>query len=448
MRPRRSLTGPLILILIGVAFLTRNLWQEVPLFEMLARYWPFILIAWGVLRLVEVLIEAARSKPLPSGGLSGGEVALIILLCVIGTGMFAAERHGLNFAPFGNTSLEMFGEEYDYHHTNVKQVTGAVHVVFENLRGNVRISGADEPEIKVDEHKTIRTFNKSDADEGDKQTPLEIVADGDRIVVRTNQEKASHSRRISADLEVTVPHGASIEGRGSYGDYDITDIGGGVDIASGNAGVRLTKIGGNAKVDLQRSDIVRAVDVTGDIDIEGKGSDIELENVAGQVTVSGSYSGTLQFKNLAKPLHLESRNTDLQVARVPGTITMDLGDFTAANLIGPIRLVTKSKDIHIEDFTQSLDLETERGDIELKPGKTPLARIDARSRSGNIDLELPESAKFELKATTTRGEARNEFGTPLQTATEGQGATLKGKVGEGPVITITTDRGAVTVKKS
>ena len=71
--------------------------------------------------------------------------------------------------------------------------------------------------------------------------------------------------------------------------------------------------------------------------------------------MSGSYSGTLQFKNLAKPLHLESRNTDLKVEKVPGTITMDLGEFTGTNLIGPLRLMTKSKDIHLEDFTQSLE---------------------------------------------------------------------------------------------
>jgi DUF4097 and DUF4098 domain-containing protein YvlB len=445
---RRSLTGPLILILIGVAFLTRNLWQEVPLFQWVAQYWPFILIGWGVLRLVEVLIEAARQKPLPSGGLSGGEVALIILLCIVGSGMYAAERHGVHFAPFGTTSLEMFGEQYDYRSSGEKPAKGAVHVVFDNLRGNVRITGSDEPTIKVDEHKIVRAFNKDDADQADHQTPLEIVADGDRIVVRTNQEKASHARRISCDLEVTLPRGVTIEGRGSYGDYDVNDLAGSVDISSGNAGVRLTNIGGSAKVDLQRSDIVRAVDVKGDIDIEGRGSDVELENIAGQVTVNGSYSGTLQFKNLAKPLHLESRNTDLRVAKVPGTITMTLGEFTGSNLIGPVRLVTRSKDIHLEDFTQSLELETERGDIDLKPGKLPVPKIDARSRSGNIDLELAESAKFELKATTNRGEAHNEYGAPIQAETQGQGGTLKGKVDDGPVITITTDRGSVTVKKS
>jgi DUF4097 and DUF4098 domain-containing protein YvlB len=274
------------------------------------------------------------------------------------------------------------------------------------------------------------------------------VNEGDRIVVRTNLERASHARRISCDLEVTLPHGATIEGRGSNGDYDVNDVIGSVDITSGNAGVRLSNIGGNVKVDLQRSDIVRAVDVKGDVAIEGKGSDVELENIAGQVTVNGSYSGTLQFKNLAKPLHLESRNTDLRVAQVPGTITMDLGDLTGSNLIGPIRVVTRSKDIHLDGFTQSLELETERGDIDLKPGKAPLSKIDAKSRSGNIDLELPESAKFDLKATTSRGEARNDFGPAIQSETSGAGASLKGKVGEGPAITLRTERGTVSVKKS
>src|SRR5882762_1151272 len=186
----------------------------------------------------------------------------------------------------------MFGGQYDYRTSAETPVKGKVHVVFENVRGNVRISGSDEPVIKVDEHKMVRAFNKPDADQADGQTPLEIVVDGDRIVVRTNQEKASHARRISCDLEVTLPRSASIEGRGSYGDYDVNDLAGSVDIASGNAGVRLTNIGGSAKMDLQRSDMVRAVDVKGDVNIEGRGSDVELENIPGPVTTNSYFTLT------------------------------------------------------------------------------------------------------------------------------------------------------------
>ena len=53
---RRSFTGPLLLLLIGALFLWRNLHPEAPVFDLLASYWPFVLIAWGLLRLIEALI--------------------------------------------------------------------------------------------------------------------------------------------------------------------------------------------------------------------------------------------------------------------------------------------------------------------------------------------------------------------------------------------------------
>jgi DUF4097 and DUF4098 domain-containing protein YvlB len=444
---RQSVVGPILLILIGVLFLTRNLWERIPLFDLLAHYWPFLLIGWGLLRLVEVAVLAMSGKPLTTGRLTGGEIMLIILLCLIGSGMMAANRSGFRIPRIGASGIEIFGQQYDYDKTDQKAAPDAVHVVFDNLRGNVRVTGSDQPQVRVEQHKTVRAMQKSEADQVDRDTPLEMISEGDRIVIRTNQERVSSRRRIAADLEVTVPRGASIEARATYGDFDITGVAGTVDINSANAGVRLNKIGGNVKIDLGRSDIIRAVGVKGAVDLQGRGSDIDLEDMTGQITINGSYSGTLQFKNLAKPLHFESRQTDLRVAQIPGSITMDLGDFTANNLVGPIRLVTRSRDIRIEDFTQSLELESERGDIELRPGKSPLPKIDARGRNGKIDLILPESAQFDLTLTTNRGEAHNEFGPAIKVETEGQSSTLKGSVGKGPAIRISTERGSVSVKK-
>ena len=44
---RGSVIGPLILIGLGVLFLFRNLWPEIPLVDLISRFWPFLLIAWG-----------------------------------------------------------------------------------------------------------------------------------------------------------------------------------------------------------------------------------------------------------------------------------------------------------------------------------------------------------------------------------------------------------------
>src|SRR5262249_1609785 len=170
-------------------------------------------------------------------------------------------------------------------------------------------------------------------------------------------ERVPEDRRVTSDLEVIAPRGASIEGRGRQGDFDIADIAGGVEIASDNAGVRLNKIGGNVKLDVKRSDVVRAVDVKGMLEALGaNGGDLEIENIEGPVSINGAFAGNLEFKNLAKPLHFESRNTDFRVERLPGRISMDLAALTGVNLVGPITLTAKSKDIKLAEFTQSLQL--------------------------------------------------------------------------------------------
>jgi hypothetical protein len=110
-------------------------------------------------------------------------------------------------------------------------------------------------------------------------------------------------------------------------------------------------------------------------------------------------------------------------------------------------MTSKSKDVQISDFTNTLELSLERGDIELRPGKLPLAKIDVRTRNGAIDLALPTGAKFDLRAKVDKGEVQNDFGAPLQTDTEGRGATIRGLSGDGPQVVLNCDRGSITVRK-
>ena len=86
---RSSIVGPIILILIGGLFLANNLRPDIPMLEFLGRFWPFMLIAWGAVRLIEILIWTVRGKPLPVNGISGGEWFLVIFLSLIGTGLYA-----------------------------------------------------------------------------------------------------------------------------------------------------------------------------------------------------------------------------------------------------------------------------------------------------------------------------------------------------------------------
>ena len=167
------------------------------------------------------------------------------------------------------------------------------------------------------------------------------------------------------------------------------------------------------------------------------------------MSVNGAFAGNLEFKNLAKPLHFVSRNTDFRIERLPGRISMDLAALSGLNLVGPITLTTKSKDVKLEEFTQSLTLDLERGDIELRPHGLPLIE-DRRPLPEQREYRsgaCPPAAKFDLTASTDKGEARNDFGSAVSVETEGRSAKMKASVSGGTPILLSTARGTVTVRK-
>jgi Putative adhesin len=438
---RRSITGPLILLLVGGLFLWRNFHPEVPVFDLLSQYWPFLLILWGLLRLAETLFSRGQWR----SGFSGGEIVLIVFICFIGVSTWQAREFGIHFDGRG---LDIFGDSFDYPIDAKASAAGMTRVVFENPRGSIRVTGGDVAEVTVTGHKSIRAYKRADADHANDNTPLEILPQGDHLVVRTNQDRAPGNQRITDDLEVTVPRSMAIESHNNVGDDEVSDVKGDVDLASNHGDLRLARIGGNARLSIGHSDVVNLTDVAGKVDLEGHGSDLTMENVAGQVTVNGSYSGAIEFKNLAKPLDFEGvRGTELHVAAIPGTVHLDLSSLTASNVTGPLRFVARSRDIHIEQFTQSIQVETDRGDIELHPGKTPLSPIEATTKNGAINLSIPEGATFQLEGTVERGEAANEYGPPLHQENSGRRATIHGGVGDGPTITLLSDHGRIVVEK-
>jgi DUF4097 and DUF4098 domain-containing protein YvlB len=438
---RRSIAGPVVMLIIGGLFLWNNFHPEASVFELLATYWPFLLILWGLLRLIEALWPREGEW---RGGFSGGEVALIVLICIIGWGFYEGYRHGITWNAGG---IEMFGNTYDYPVTAKASAQGMKRIVFDNSTGNVKVVGADTAEVEIHGHKTIRAYGRGDADHTNGATPVEIVTEGDHLVVRANQDHVPDNQRLTDDLEVTVPHSMAVEAHIRRGDLDISDVGGDVDLAASHGDVRLSRVGGNARIEMGRSDLVRALDVKGRMDINGQGSDLALENIQGQVTINGGYTGSLEFKNLAQPLHFEgARNTELHAQAIPGQITMDMGQFNGNGITGPVRLVTRSRDIRIGDFTQSLAVETERGDIQLQP-TSPMAAIEARSGFGNIDFVVPDNAAFQMNATAERGDVVNDFGPPLERETFGRSANVKGKVGDGPMVRLTATRGSVEIRR-
>jgi DUF4097 and DUF4098 domain-containing protein YvlB len=449
---RASLAAPLLLIGIGGLFLARNVFPEVPLLDYLAKYWPLLLILWGVLRLAEILFWAATSRPLPPAGVSGGEWVLVVFLCIFGFSLHAA-RGFSNWLPRNRLELgglDVFGESFEYPLNGEKPASATPRVVLENFRGNAHITGGDAMSVKVTGRKTVRSMDQNAADATDRESPFELAGDPNRVVIRTNQDRPSRTSRITAEMDITVPKGASIEAHGRNGDFDISGINGEVDITSDNAGVRMENVAGQVRLDLRRSDIVRAVNLKGNFELKGNGNDLDLENIDGTVTINtvSGYRGMVRFRNIARPLHFTGTQTEFQAEKIPGEVRMPLGQFHAENVIGPVRVQAQARDVEISGFTNSLQLNVDRGDISLRPESLPLAKMQVRTRiAGDIELALPAGAKFDLNATSVRGEVSNDFGSPLHEESNKRGAALRGSNG-GPSVDLETVRGRISVRKA
>jgi DUF4097 and DUF4098 domain-containing protein YvlB len=447
---RASITGPLILIAIGILFLIHAVSPEFHIGEILAQYWPFILIGWGVVALLEVCVLALRGSALPVNGVSAGGWFVVVLISIAGLTTFEVRRPDTWWRRAGwEQGVQAFGEEHDYSVDTLQKTVGkAPHIVIETFRGDAKITTGAGMEVTVGGHKTVKSFDSAEADRSNSATPVELILEGNTLTIRCNQDKAVSRAPVTTDLEISVPKDASIEASGTVGDFDITGVAGDVSLSSDNAGVRLEDLGGNVKVDTRRSDLVRCTNVSGAVDLRGKGSDVELTKIAGQVTIEGDYTGTVSLRELAKPVRIQNRRLQLDVQQVPGEIRLNPGSLDAENIVGPVKVNTHATDVTFDGFTNGMDLNVDKGDIDLKPGHVPLGSMAVHTRSGNIEVALPQSANFAITASTDHGAIDNEFSDSLKERTEGRGAKLEGAVGSGPELKLGTERGSITVRKS
>ncbi|HSU32416.1 MAG TPA: DUF4097 family beta strand repeat-containing protein [Bryobacteraceae bacterium] len=410
---RRSIAGPLIIIAVGVLFLLQTINPAFSVGRLIAFYWPYILIAWGMLQLVEASVYARRGQAAGNFAMSGGSWLVVVLICLVGSAMFEFHHtdHWWNRAGY-RRSVAVFGSEHDYPISMVQKAVGsAPRVVIDGIRGDVKISGTSGSNLLVSGHKTIRAMETAEANRANEATPLEVLVRGNSVTVRCEALGGKDRLPTVASLDLKVPQGASIQVNGMGGDLNLASL-------------------------------------TGDVDLTGRGGDIELEKIAGKVTIRGHYEGMLSLRDVSQPIHVENMGTHLDVQRAPGEIRIDRGTLSAQNVVGPVKLSTDATDVALREFTEGLELSVDRGDVSLHPLQLPLSKMNIHTRSGNIDLALPPSSTFTIAANAERGDIENDFGGALTLRDVGRGAHLQGAIGSGPDIHLTTDRGTITVRKS
>jgi len=444
-RPR-SLFGPIVLVTIGALFLAGNFgwihWSSFgPLF---ARYWPLLLIFWGIIKLGEYIW--ARQRGLPAPGLGAGGVVFMIFLILIGiTATKAAgvnwqalgvEMDDVNIEPFG-----FFGTSHEFSENFAQEMKPGEQVRVLEARGNINVSASTDNQIHAFVHKYVRASSDDAASRTNEATHPKLVHQGDLWLLDLTSGDYTQGR---FDLDLQIPAASPVSLMTRHGDLTVSQRAAEVNLESLHGDIKAEDVKGNVTVRMRHGDAV-IKNVTGDLTADGYISDISISDIKGAVTLTGTYMGSIQLAKIDKQVRFNSTRTDLQMARLQGDLTMDRGDLRVTSATGPFKLDAQTKDVHLEEVTGDIRIDNRRGSVELR-ASAPLGSVEVSNVRGDIEISVPDKSGFQVEAASDNGEIQSDFDLTIDN--KARNATAKGTVGKGgPMLRLKTNRGTIQIRK-
>src|SRR5580700_8232036 len=255
-RYRRSLSGPIVLISIGIVFLLGTMgyldWPR--LGHWFAHYWPVILIVAGLIKLIEY--QSAQRQGYRARGLGAGSIFLIIIVVVFGliaTQMSRFDwnelRDNLNI---DDNDFTLFGEKYTYQDQLVHEFPAGASLHVNDSRGAVTVNTSTDNQIHVSVHKRVNATNQSDADKYNSQTKPQITTSGSVVTLNANNDSAG-DHNVASDLDISIPRAAAVNISTRYGDVSVLGRDGDVQVSAQHDDVSTSDINGKVSLNLDHS---------------------------------------------------------------------------------------------------------------------------------------------------------------------------------------------------
>ena len=453
---QRSISGPVVLIAVGVMLLLTNMhvlsWGRVS--WLFATWWPVLLIVLGVVRIAEYAIARSEGGPAPRFG--GGTVFLLILIVVIGLSASSA-RH-VNWQAFGdNVDMNpgwdgMFGEKYEFTQELSQALPPDGKIQIDSDRGSVTVHLAENGDaaVKMVIHRHIAADSQDAANRFNDQQKPTMIMDGKLLHINSGEHTAhvqvgfSMGPRITSDLEIWAPRKAPVQVSSARGDVNVSQRDADVKISTNHGDIRVSQIKGTVEATPHRGD-VQISEVTGDVHLDGRADDVRLSDISGVALLQGEFFGDTKLSHIGKSVKFHSTRTDMELGKVDGDLTMDSGDLHANSIVGPFEVHTRAKDIRLENISGPITVENSHGEIDLHP-KSPFGDVNVSNHQGAIHIVIPESASFNVLARSSRGELESDL--PLNVTRTGDDRVAQGNVGKGAnKLQLTTDHGTIEIRK-
>ena len=448
---RGSVFGGLLLIAIGGLFLYANLHREFSPWPLIATFWPVLIIFWGLSRLVDYLILRGTPEAAAVTRLGAGDIIGLIFLVLFGSMFSQAYNRGWwKGGPFSIDGEEigcLFGTEYEFSDDASHALGPSPSLEIANGRGAVTVATGTGTEVRIKARKQVCAQSEEEGREmAAKMIPV-LEPRGNGLEFRWDTPTGS-TGLLRAALDVELPRGVNLK-LDTRGDVKIIDHQGALEINSEHGDVELRKIDGPVDLKLRRGS-ARLTDVRGQVKMDGRGDDVDISNVTGAVSLEGEYYGPIRLAAIAGPVRFTSRRTNLEAARLEGELSLDSGELTLRGVPGDVVLQTKDKEIEIEQVSGQLRIENRNGRVVIRAPQLPTNSIQVENERGSIELYLPASSGFQLRATARKGDVESDFSglSSERDRDRGPDETLSGKVGDGrALIHLSTTYGTIAIRR-
>jgi DUF4097 and DUF4098 domain-containing protein YvlB len=446
-RPRpRSLVGPLVLIAIGVLFLLRT--TGVISFQSfrswMVHYWPLILIFLGLAKLGEYMWARQHGEPTPR--LGAGSIVFVVFFIVFGSAITRTADwnwQGLVNDFGADPEWEnIFSQHYDYTDNFAQPLVGGSEIKILSTQGDITVTPSEDNQVHAVVRKSIHTDSQEQANRLNDSTHPKFTQQGSIWLLDLTSGDFEHTR---FDLDLQLPRQVPLSMSTRHGNLSVSQREGNVDLSTDHGNLTAENVKGAASLHV-RSGSVNVKGITGNVQVDGEVEDGSVSDVTGSLEFNAGYNGTVQLSHIGQHLHLKSVRTDLQLAKLDGEISMGHGDIRANSLLGPVKLNTRSNEVHFEDVSGEVDVENRNGLVSIRP-KAPLGNIDVNNVRGGIELEMPASADFRLDAQSKSGNIdANDFSITVDN--ERRDSTARATIGKGgPDIHLRTERGSIQIRK-
>ena len=439
---RPSIVGPVVILAVGVVALLVTAGKlSAPYFwAWFLRWWPILFVIVGSVSLLEWFLD--RDQPYRRR--TGGGFWVVVLISIL-VGIAYSQGH-LNHwvTQVGGDNPDSWssfmGDEHEHDTGGVTvPIPANSSVQVQNPHGDVTITASDDGDLHVQAHQVVNTNSDSDAEKTFPALDPKVTVNGNTVLVRV--EGRNNGR---ADLTIELPESSATDLSAGRGDVSVEGLKGAANISAGHGDVKLTGIGGNVHVHMSKGDF-SAHQIAGNVSLDGHVDDVTASDVSGTLMLDGEFFGDTHLEQISSTVHFHSSRTDMQVARLAGDLTMDSDDLHIGQAVGPLRVVTRSKNIECTQVSGDIHIENANGEVSVTAVE-PLGNIQIVNASDPVTLTLPPNAGFFINAQTDGGDLNTDF--TLNVSGSDKHRNANGTVGKGgPKIDISVRHGDLSIKK-